>query len=152
MLKNAFLVPILCAGLLVPAPAMPADIINPHEGKHCLSCHVREPVREGGEITDYSFLAKEIDPTCMICHGPGCCSIGSKDHTHASGIKHWDVKLYGAPRKLPLKDGYITCVTCHFWRRDLNPEPEDYKLLRIVKITKRGIDWTELCHDCHREY
>ena len=66
-------------------------------------------------------------------------------------IDDWDEEKYGVPEALPLFDGFITCATCHFWRRGNNPKPKDYKLVRLVEITSTGIDWTPLCQDCHRE-
>lgn len=50
------------------------------------------------------------------------------------------------PATLPLCDGYITCLTCHY--RD-KPEGADYKRIRIVKIKGDQADWAGLCRDCH---
>lgn len=133
------------------APCPPADAItNPHVKDNCSSCHLKLPEKGADGVMDYSFLAEDIDPTCMICHSDSCCSI-AKPHesTHASGIDRWDKNKYGTPKKLPLYDGYITCATCHFWRRSNNPAPVDYKLVRLVEIRPTGVDWTVLCHDCH---
>lgn len=127
-------------------------IINPHDKDSCPSCHLKLPDKRANGVTDYNFLAVDIDPTCLICHEDACCTIAKPHHsTHASGIDRWDRAKYGAPKQLPLSKGYITCVTCHFWRRSNNPAPEDYKLVRLVDIRPTGVDWTALCHDCHSD-
>lgn len=129
-----------------------SGIVNPHYIDHCSSCHRSLPAPgEGGEM-DYHFLAEDIDPTCLICHEDACCTIGKPHRTHPSAIDSWDQERFGEPDRLPLADGYITCVTCHFWRRANNPGPEDYKLVRLVDIRPTSIDWTVLCLDCHRQF
>ena len=138
---------------LALAPCLPVEaIVNPHYKDNCPSCHLKLPDKGSDGVTDYNLLAEDIDPTCLICHMDSCCTI-AKPHesTHASGIDRWDKRKYGTPRKLPLSGGYITCVTCHFWRRNNNPAPEDYKLLRLVEIRPTKVDWTVLCHDCHAD-
>ena len=146
----------LAAGLFMAAlVSVPAyGIVNPHYAEEsCGSCHRNLPeVGPDGEI-DYSFLGGEIDRTCNICHEDACCNIsGPHLSTHPSGVDRWDKEKYGTPEHLPLADGFITCVSCHFWRRDNNPLPTGYKLLRIVKVGTTGRDWTGLCKDCHRDY
>jgi hypothetical protein len=128
-------------------------IINPHYEEHCPSCHIQNPEKQADGSMDYNFLAEDIDPTCLICHEQECCTI-RKPHesTHASGINDWDEEKYGIPQQLPLSDGYITCATCHYWRRSNNPSPKDYKLVRLVEISDTSIKWTVLCHDCHKDY
>ncbi len=129
-------------------------IVNPHydEGT-CGSCHLRLPVKGPDGEMDYSFLGEDIDSTCLICHEKECCTI-AKPHemTHPSGIDEWDEEKYGRPDTLPLSGGYITCATCHYWRRDNNPSDRDYKLLRLVDIGPSKIEWTVLCRDCHKGY
>jgi hypothetical protein len=138
-------------GLVPCFPA--AAITNPHYTEHCPSCHLKLPEKGSDGEMDYNFLAEDIDPTCMICHSDECCTIAKPNQfTHASGIDRWDEDKYGTPQVLPLFDGYITCVTCHFWRRSNNPAPVDYKLVRLVEITPTGVRWTVLCQDCHRDY
>lgn len=148
------IVVVLFTLFLALAPGSPANaVINPHYKENCPSCHLKLPDKGADGAMDYNFLAEDIDPTCLICHADSCCTI-AKPHefTHASGIDRWDKKKYGTPKKLPLSDGYITCATCHFWRRSNNPAPEDYKLVRLVEVSPTGVDWTSLCHDCHMDY
>ncbi len=138
--------------LLWAAPT--AAVVNPHYDENsCGSCHLNQPTAGPDGGMDYHFLGEQIDRTCMICHGQGCCTIaGPHQSTHPSGIDRWDKEKYGVPQKLPLTDGYITCVTCHFWRRANNPEKQDYKLVRLVEIKPSKIEWTVLCADCHKNY
>jgi len=42
----------------------------------------------------------------------------------------------------------LTCNTCHLHRR---PQGRDYKLVRLVEFTPTGVQWTNLCQDCHRD-
>lgn len=128
-----------------------AAIVNPHyDDNSCGSCHLRTPTPGPGGAMDYRFLGEEIDRTCMICHEQACCTIaGPHQSTHASGIDRWDRQKFGYPKTLPLSDGHITCATCHFWRRNINPAPQDYKLVRLVDIRSTGVEWTRLCQDCH---
>lgn len=135
--------------LLLRAPA--AAVIDPHhDADSCLSCHPQAPPPGARDV---EFLAGDIDETCLVCHRNECCTIARPhESTHPSGISHWDKRRFGEPERLPLQDGQITCVTCHFWRRDNNPLAEDYKLLRIVRILPTRVDWTLLCQDCHEDY
>jgi hypothetical protein len=146
-------VAVVLALFITLAPCATAGAINnPHFSEHCPSCHLKLPDSGADGAIDYHFLAEDIDPTCLICHMDSCCTIARPhESTHASGIDRWDRKKYGTPKKLPLTDGYITCATCHFWRRSNNPAPEDYKLVRLVAIRATGVDWTALCHDCHSD-
>lgn len=138
--------------LLIPSGGLAID--NPHLGEgRCNSCHLKVPAAGPDGKLDYNFLAEDIDPTCMVCHSQECCTIAKPHQTnHPSGIDRWDKEKYGTPTKLPLSNGSITCVTCHFWRRANNPSAQDYKLVRIVEISTRSIDWTKLCADCHKDY
>ena len=150
-MQGGIVIIIVFALFLALIQSTPADaIINPHYKDNCPSCHLKLPDKGADGAMDYHFLAEDIDPTCLICHMDSCCTI-AKPHetTHASGIGNWDKKKYGTPKKLPLSNGFITCTTCHFWRRSNNPAPADYKLVRLVEIRPTGVDWTALCHDCH---
>jgi len=136
------------AALVLAAPA--AAVINPHSDEDsCLSCHLEEPPSGAADV---ELLAGGIDETCLVCHRNECCTIAKPhEQTHPSDIDSWDKRKYGEPAQLPLQDGRITCVTCHFWRRAKNPSPADYKLVRIVQILSTRVDWTGLCQDCHKD-
>lgn len=141
--------PLIMVLLMSASPSR--AIVNPHYTDSCGSCHIQEPSTGPDGEMDYKFLAEDIDPTCLICHEQNCCTIAKPhERTHASGIDDWDRDKYGTPEILPLSDEFITCATCHFWRRANNPKPDDYKLLRLVEIQPNKIDWTSLCQDCHK--
>lgn len=126
-------------------------IMNPHKKPEpCESCHSKVPSKEDGESGNYYLLKDSIDDTCHVCHDTMCCSAFTiHGGSHPSNIKDWDRKLFRAPKTLPLHDGYITCSTCHLHSI---PDGPSYKMVRIVRIDGKKIDWTELCRDCHSSY
>ena len=121
-------------------------LLNPHiKPEPCGSCHTKIPGKE-----DYKFflLKDTIDETCHVCHEKVCCKPGSLHGiNHPSHIRNWDWKIMRRPKTLPLYDGYITCSTCHLHSK---PDGPSYKMVRLVKIDGKRIDWTELCTDCHQ--
>ncbi len=142
------LVPVLVLAAAAVA-ARAAD--NPHvEPAKCPACHTKAPTADDAKRGDYFLLKDGIDDTCHTCHETTCCKPGSlHGENHPSNIDTWDAKLFRAPRTLPLYNGYITCNTCHFHRL---AQGNAYKLVRIVTIDGRRVDWTELCRDCHVDY
>ncbi len=143
-----FLVPVLA---LVAAATAARAADNPHvEPARCLACHTKVPTADDGERGDYFLIRDTIDDTCHACHTSACCMPGTlHGANHPSNINNWDWKLFHRPKTLPLFNGYITCSTCHFHRE---AEGSAYKLVRIVKVDGKKVDWTELCHDCHVGY
>ena len=146
------LLPLTVMLFVVAAPPARA-VFNPHiEPASCPSCHTKVPTAEQVQAGDFFLIKDSIDDTCHICHEYSCCKPGSlhaKNRNHPSNINTWDRKLFRAPKTLPLHDGYITCNTCHFHRADAGA---GFKLVRIVKIDGKKIDWTDLCVDCHVGY
>ncbi|MBI5419695.1 MAG: hypothetical protein HZA60_06385 [Deltaproteobacteria bacterium] len=126
-------------------------VLNPHiEPPQCDSCHKKIPTEEEAAAGHYFLLKDTIDDTCHICHEKTCCKPGSLHGiNHPSNIKDWDRKYFRKPKTLPLHNGYITCNTCHLHRM---PGGNQYKMVRIVKIDGKKIDWTDLCTDCHIGY
>lgn len=146
-LLTALMSIILAAGLMGTSPAL----INPHlKPEPCDSCHTQVPTKEEGAAGDYHLLKETIDDTCHVCHETTCCKPGSLHGiNHPSNVNKWDFKLFRRPKTLPLFEGYITCSTCHLHSI---PDGPSYKMVRIVKIDGKKIDWTELCTDCHVGY
>ncbi|GAB4368286.1 MAG: hypothetical protein Kow00128_13530 [Deltaproteobacteria bacterium] len=144
----AILLPVFLAATFPPALF---GLLNPHlPPEPCGSCHANVPTEAEGRAGEYFLLKDTIDATCHICHETTCCKPGSLHGiNHPSDIDTWDRKLFRKPKTLPLFGGYITCSTCHLHSR---PEGASYKLVRIVRIDARKIDWTELCVDCHVGY
>lgn len=123
-------------------------LLNPHiKPEPCGSCHTKVPTDKDHE---YFLLKDTIDETCHICHEKTCCKPGSLHGiSHPSNIDRWDWKLFRRPKTLPLHNGFITCNTCHLHTK---PDGPSYKMVRVVKIDGKRIDWTELCRDCHLGY
>lgn len=117
---------------------------DPHTNDLCAwsSCHTRDPA--GGTV---ELLGDSIDDTCCLCHTEKCSL--SQGTNHISNIDQWDEEEFTDPRSLPLYDGYITCMTCHYRK---TPQGGDYKMIRIVTLKENGATWTELCRDCHAHH
>lgn len=126
--------------------------IDPHDNDpaNCIRCHTRIPTPEEAADDEWFLVRDTIDGTCHLCHPYDCCRINSlKGHNHPSNVNRWDVEDFTEPRNLPLHQGLITCNTCHY---HLRPSGEDHRMVRIVRITLRGVDWSALCLDCHVGY
>jgi len=145
---------LLCAlavAVLLTASPDSRALLNPHvKPEPCGSCHTKVPTEDDGRVGDYFLLKDSIDDTCHICHEKTCCKPGSLHGTsHPSNIDRWDWKKFRRPKTLPLHNGFITCNTCHVHTK---PDGLSYKMVRIVKIDGKKIDWTGLCTDCHVDY
>ena len=129
------------------------EIIDPHtEPAKCSSCHNQDMTAKGAGSSNDMLLGDSIDETCHICHPYDCCRINSlKGHNHVSSIGKWDVDKFTEPESLPLFDGKMTCLTCHFHRMTDIQGP-NYRMIRLVEIRLDRIDWTRLCLDCHVSY
>lgn len=128
-------------------------INDPHiEPAKCNSCHNREMKPEEKASGEDILLAGSVDETCHICHPYDCCRINSlKGHNHPSNVDKWDVDNFTEPEKLPLFDGMITCLTCHYHRR-VDMDSKGYRMVRLVKVKLDSVDWTDLCLNCHVGY
>jgi len=142
---------LLVVVILLAASSRSFGLLNPHvKPEPCGSCHTKVPSEEEGQSGEYFLLKDTIDDTCHVCHETTCCKPGSLHGiSHPSNINDWDWKLFRRPKTLPLYNGYITCTTCHLHSK---PEGDSFKMVRIVKIDGRKIDWTDLCTDCHVGY
>lgn len=142
---------LLVVVLLVALSSRSFGLLNPHiKPEPCGSCHTKVPSGEEGQSGEYFLLKDTIDETCHVCHEKTCCKPGSlHGASHPSNIRDWDWEIMKRPKTLPLFDGYITCSTCHLHSK---PEGDTFKMVRIVKIDGKKIDWTDLCTDCHVDY
>ena len=78
--------------------------IDPHwNNYHCLSCHVREPVKSDAPLQENG----DINALCNRCHS----SEYARSDIHPVGIK--PSQLIRVPAGMPLQDGILTCATCH---------------------------------------
>jgi hypothetical protein len=98
-----------------------------------------------------------VDGLCLTCHiREECCKPGLTHvpklylgmFSHKSDVEAAKVPEAYYPKTLPIHHGRITCRTCPLHVREA---PNGYKMLRLVTITSKGVDWTILCRDCHKD-
>lgn len=151
----------ILAACLLGVPSAAFAIVNPHDTgdpKRCDSCHTSDArEKDCGAETNYCLLTATVDGVCQICHRKTeCCEVGQEHmgrgdlgHSHPSGMEVDGLSSTHAPLTLPVHLGRITCNTCHLHERS---SFRDYKMVRIVRVSDRGVDWTGLCKDCHPSY
>ena len=138
------------------------EIASPHttdEPKVCLNCHTREIYAKiCDESAGFCLLAGSVDGLCLTCHiKEECCKPGLEhlprlhlgQKSHPTDVQIGEIPDAYRPRTLPIYKNRITCGTCHLHRRERSG---GYKMLRLVRITNQGVDWTPLCKDCHKEH
>jgi nitrate/TMAO reductase-like tetraheme cytochrome c subunit len=141
--------------------AATAEVVDPHDTaqpKFCLNCHTEDVYAKNcNENEGYCLLAGSVDGLCLTCHiKEECCKPGLEHYkklhlgmrNHPTDVAGSDIPSAYRPSTLPLQQGRITCRTCHLHTRAATG---DYKMLRLVKKTNQGVDWTVLCHDCHKD-
>ncbi|HDH52990.1 MAG TPA: hypothetical protein ENH24_00720, partial [Nitrospirae bacterium] len=111
-----------------------------YTGKYCSVCHEKTPVKGGNKFLkfggDFTQLCK--------CHGyrPGA-------YIHPAGVVPSEEKRKKIPMDFPLKDGRISCSTCHDIYLQCRKNPR-YKI--INRRFLRGAPYvsrTTLCFRCH---
>ena len=159
--QAAFALAVFCAsGVLVKCSAA-AEIVNPHDTakpKFCLNCHTADIYLKNCNANEgYCLLGGSVDGICLTCHiKEECCKPGLEHlpkvflgmKSHASDVETSRIPQAYYPKTLPIHHGRITCRTCHL---HVLENPAGYKMLRLVKITSQGVDWTVLCQDCHKD-
>ena len=126
----------------VSAAAVPETTDIHYTGQHCTECHEKTP-KEGGN----AFLKYNGDFIQLCrCHGytPGT-------YIHPVDIVPSAEKRAKIPADFPLKNGIVTCTTCHDIYLQCQKKPQ-YKLLN--KRFLRGAPYvsrTTLCFKCHDE-
>ncbi len=124
--------------------------MNPHvEPDACDACHTKVPTESDIAAGNYFLARGTIVETCAPCHEEMVCRPGSEHLNHPCGIDKWNPETCSGPTALPLFDGFFTCLTCHLHTK---PEGPDYKMVRIVTIEGKDVDWSGLCRDCHVNY
>ena len=152
---------VVAALLLLAARAGAAEIVSPHNTdtpKVCLNCHTEEIYAKiCDEIEGYCLLAGSVDGLCLTCHiKEECCKPGLQHlpklhiglRNHPTDVRTREIPPAYLPRTLPIHNGRVTCRTCHLHKRE---SVGGYKMLRLVRITERGVDWDSLCQDCHKD-
>ncbi|GBD96303.1 MAG TPA: hypothetical protein ENG83_00490 [Nitrospirae bacterium] len=113
-----------------------------YTGKYCSECHEKTPVKGGNK-----FLKSGGDFTQLCkCHGytPGA-------YIHPAGVVPSEEKRKKIPEDFPLKDGRISCSTCHDIYLQCRKNP---RLKVLNKRFLRGAPYvsrTTLCFRCHDE-
>lgn len=141
MARTALLIP-----LLWPAITL-ANGVNPHLGEDsCQSCHTKVPSTLEVQSGTYFLQQNTIEETCGMCHPEAGfhTSMG-----HPTGIQM--TVSQDQPLTLPLKDGKITCKTCHHCiANDTTPT---FAMLRIINRDQSfDEELTRLCRECHIGY
>lgn len=156
MLKLALIAVLMILSSTTEASA----VTDPHQDSvdkpTCLFCHVKGFETAEASKIGTTLLEDTVDGVCLRCHvKTECCPIGQKHmgglfigYSHASDLETRDIKKEYLPKTLPLQDGKMTCNTCHLHRR---PGGRDYKLVRLAVFKDTGVDWTNLCLDCHKD-
>ena len=152
----------LCAAAVLAMFSDAFGMASPHDSdkpKFCLNCHTEEIYTKNcNENEGYCLLAGSVDGLCLTCHlKEDCCKPGLEHlprlylgkHSHPTDIEARDIPRADFPKTLPLFQGRITCRTCHLHTAG---KPDDYKMLRLVKISGKGVDWSVLCLDCHQDH
>lgn len=126
---------------------------NPHyTGKYCDECHLTPPKK--GEDAGLRFSGDYVQ-LCR-CHG-----YGSETYIHPVEIVPSAEKLAKIPKDFPLKDGRLTCATCHDIYKQCRENREftgnrelEKKFHRIEIMFLRGEPSqkrTDICFKCHDE-
>ena len=109
-----------------------------YTGKYCTDCHEQIPNEGGNKFLKYGG---DYNKLCK-CHveGPG-------SYIHPVDIVPSAKKEARFPAALPLRDGKITCLTCHdiYWQCQKRT---------IDKISLRGAPYpkrSDFCYQCHDE-
>jgi uncharacterized Zn finger protein (UPF0148 family) len=121
---------------------LPEDTDLHYSGKYCSECHEKTP-EKGGE--DYLKFNSDFSQLCR-CHGytPGT-------YIHPVDIFPSEEKKKDIPDNFPLKDGKVSCTTCHdiYLQCQKNPRYKvmNRRFLRGAPYVSR----TTLCFRCHDE-
>jgi len=122
-----------------PASGSLANDFNLHyTGKYCQECHEKTPVEGGNTFLKYNG---DFSKLCR-CHGnaPG-------DYLHPVEIEPSEDKKASIPADLPLRDGKISCSTCHDLYLQCQKSPIKKTSLRGAPFGKR----TNFCFKCHNK-
>jgi hypothetical protein len=121
---------------------LPEDTDLHYSGKYCNECHEKTP-EKGGE--DFLKFNSDFSQLCK-CHGytPGT-------YIHPVDIFPSEEKKKDIPDDFPLKDGKVSCTTCHdiYLQCQKNPRYKvmNRRFLRGAPYVSR----TTLCFRCHDE-
>ncbi len=125
------------------------DLLYPEK---CLECHTEKPASNPGEICTGKKSApikNNVTEMCTSCHDYG-------DRSHPT-----DVEVdFNVPGDLPIMNGRITCVTCHYPHANCESEHRFISVSILENIFSGGGKYKtyflrrsnahgELCLACH---
>lgn len=145
---------------------LPADISPHFNAKYCLQCHEQLPDKTNHKVYLKSGFAPETTCRCHFTSNIRC--------PHPSGIRPAETQDIHVPSDFPLKNGEITCSTCHdiyqqcrqqalkdsflrgnpyFSRSDIcfrcHNKKNYEKLNPHIQLDAKGVVQTETCLFCH---
>jgi predicted CXXCH cytochrome family protein len=121
------------------------EIVNPHwTGKNCIECHISEHPESGSAKLKY-----DGDPIklCNNCHGTEF----AREDIHPIQVAPLDNMKKFFPTDWPLKDGKLSCLTCHDLLLQMN---DNFAVKTINPKFLRGGPYaslTDFCFICHQE-
>lgn len=99
----------------------------------CYKCH-RSPWKDPAKLVN-----KSITELCINCH-----RMVVKTSSHPIEMEPYSAKV---PTQMPLRNGLVTCVTCH----DIHSEDETDSGERTYLLRKTSSDDKSFCISCHNE-
>jgi hypothetical protein len=121
-------------------PAVPNENTNIHfTGRYCGECHKRTPIKGGDPFLKYNGDYQQL---CNRCHhgmSPGYC--------HPLDIIADGDGASAVPADFPLRDGNMTCNTCHDVYRQCVKRRFDRYTLRGAPYPRK----TDFCYRCHNK-
>jgi len=119
------------------------EAINPHwTGKHCQECHVAKEPQKNKAPLKFNGDPRQI---CDRCHTKPCIT----NQSHASDIVYRGIPGYTVPSQWPLRDGKLSCLTCH---DALVQMKDDFAAKWVSPNFLRGAPYkikTDFCFVCH---
>jgi hypothetical protein len=148
----------LLAGNNLLAGEQPAKTLKPKNriskkynihftGKECKECHEKTPVKGGNTFLKYGG---DFEQLCRCHHStPGSL-------VHPWGIVPSKGKIDKIPAEFPLKNGKLSCGTCHDIALQCQESPKKLrkKLRKKKKFFLRGEPYkqrTDFCFKCHNQ-
>lgn len=116
-----------------------SEVVDPHwTGKHCIECHITEKGKVLKFEGDYLKL-------CNRCHQTEF----ARTDIHPVAVELTDIMNKKIPSGWPLKEGKVTCLTCH----DVAIQMKENAPLKVVNpLFLRGVPYesiNDFCFTCH---
>lgn len=116
-----------------------SEVVDPHwTGKHCIECHITEKGKVLKFEGDYLKL-------CNRCHQTEF----ARTDIHPVAVELTDIMNKKIPSGWPLKEGKVTCLTCH----DVAIQMKENAPLKVVNpFFLRGVPYesiNDFCFTCH---